>query len=152
VLYDRDGWLGALKTRVSQSYPTALRDAILVKNYPVLRNAHSAYLHQIASAPKRGDFVSVNHRVAALLASYFDIVIAVNLLAHPGEKRLVKFVEEHCPSKPEGFSEGIAALLASIPRGGNEVVQRVNALLDAQDTWLLRLGLLPLWPGRVDGV
>jgi hypothetical protein len=32
--------------------------------------------------------VSLSHRVAALLASYFDIVIAVNLLGHPGEFEL----------------------------------------------------------------
>jgi hypothetical protein len=146
VLYDREGWLSDLNARVSQDYPSALRDAIVAKNHPVLRNAHSAYSRQIAAAARRNDFVSINHRVAALLASYFDIVIAVNRVAHPGEKRLVQFVQERCASRPEGLGDDVASLLAAIPRGGGEIVGRVAALLDALDDWLLRLGLLPAWP------
>ena len=146
VLHDRDAWLGGLKARASRDYPAALRDAIVAKNHPVLRNAHSAYARQIATAALRNDFVGINHRVAALLASYFDIVFAVNRLAHPGEKRLVRFAQERCVSKPEGLAGDVAALIAAIPRGGGDVVGRVATLLDALDDWLVRLGLLPAWP------
>jgi hypothetical protein len=143
VLSDRDGWLKGLKARASRPYPAALRDAILSKNHPVLRKIHSAYSRQIESAIERNDFVSLNHRVAALLASYFDIVIAVNRLAHPGEKRLVQFVRESCPSKPNRFEENVAGLLAAAPRGGIGVIAGVKALLDSLDDWLRGLGFLP---------
>jgi hypothetical protein len=146
VLYDRDGWLSRLKERSNQAYPLSLRDAILAKNHPVLRNSHSAYSRQIGSAAGRGDLVSLNHRVAAFLAGYFDIVIAVNLKTHPGEKRLVSFLQRHCPLKPENAVEDVEALLAAAPRAGTEVVGRVTALLDGLDDWLERLGLLPIWP------
>ncbi len=150
MLYDRDHWLGGLKARASRAYPSALRDAILAKNHPVLRDSHSAYSRQIASAAARKDYVSLNHRVAALLASYFDIVIAVNLLAHPGEKRLARFVEEHCPLKPENLAGNTAHLLEAVPQGDAEIVEKVKVLLDELDAWLGRLGLLPTWPRQAD--
>ncbi len=146
VLYDREGWLDGLKTRVSRAYPDALRDAILAKNHPVLRNSHSAYFRQIEVAAGRGDLVSLNHRVAALLASYFDIIIAVNRTAHPGEKRLVRFVQERCALKPESFAENVGSLLVAVPQGERVVVEKTSALLGALDGWLLGLGLLPAWP------
>ena len=142
ALYDRDGWLKGFKARASQTYPAALRDAILAKNHPVLRNIHSAYSRQIESAVERSDIVSINHRVTALLASYFDIVIAVNRLAHPGEKRLLEFVRDSCPSKPKRFEENVAGLLAAAPRGGVGVIAVVKALLDGLDDWLRGLGFL----------
>jgi hypothetical protein len=148
VLFDRDDWLGRLKERSNRAYPLALRDAILAKNHPVLRKSHSAYSRQIQSAAGRNDLVSLNHRVAALLASYFDIVIAVNLKAHPGEKRLVRFLQEQCTLKPGNAAEDVAALLAATPRGGPEVIGRMTVLLDRLDDWLGRLRLLPVWPAR----
>jgi hypothetical protein len=148
ILHDRDGWFQDLKARASQVYPTALRDAIVAKNHPVLRNAHSAFSRQIATAAERNDFVSVNHRAAALLASYFDIVIAVNQLSHPGEKRLVQFVQERCASKPDGFADAVASVLAAIPLGGADAVGEVTRLLDSLDSWLRTLGLLPAFPVR----
>jgi hypothetical protein len=50
---------------------------IIQRNLPLLgANIHS-YEHQIRSAFRRWDRVSLNHRTAAWLASYFDILFAV---------------------------------------------------------------------------
>ena len=90
VLFDRAGWFEALQRRARQGYPENCRRAIIAKNYPLLRHNQSSYLHQIELAVRRKDLVSVNHRVAALLASYFDVLFALNELPHPGEKRLIQ--------------------------------------------------------------
>lgn len=100
LLYDRDGWFASLQASVAQPYPEPLRHAIVAKNHPILRGLHSCYVHQITLALDRDDRVSVNHRVAALLASYFDILFAVNRFLHPGEKRLVAYVLAKCPKRP----------------------------------------------------
>lgn len=84
-LYDRNGWFRHLQQQASQPYPEQLRRAIIAKNYPILGQNISAYTHQIESVLNRSDFVSVHHRITALIASYFDIVFAMNYLPHPGE-------------------------------------------------------------------
>ncbi|HTE18437.1 MAG TPA: DUF4037 domain-containing protein, partial [Armatimonadota bacterium] len=88
---DSNGWYGRLQDGARQPYPEALKQAIIAKNHPILRRTLSSYLHQITRAAARDDVVSVQHRVTALLASYFDILFAVNELPHPGEKRQLRF-------------------------------------------------------------
>src|SRR5712671_4924425 len=63
--------------------------AVIAKNFPVLGSIISSYEDQIESAFARRDLVSLIHRTAAWLASYFDIVFAGNRQYHPGEKRLL---------------------------------------------------------------
>ncbi len=83
VLYDRRGWFEALQQHSAQPYPEPLRQAIIAKNHAVLRNVIPSYAHQIEKASRRGDRVSQNHRVAALLASYFDVVFALTRVCIP---------------------------------------------------------------------
>ena len=45
------------------------------------------------------------------MASYFDIIFAVNELFHPGEKKLVEYARRHCDILPEDFGENIEKLL-----------------------------------------
>ena len=70
---------------------------------------------QIKKAIDRNDFVSVNHRTAAFVASYFDVIFAVNRLTHPGEKRLVKICKERCEIIPKDFEEKLDKLLKEKP-------------------------------------
>ncbi len=133
-LFDRSGWFRAMQTRAGQPYPEELSRAILAKNYPILRTNMSSYLHQLELALQRDDSVSVNHRVTAMLASYFDILFAVNRQPHPGEKRLLRFAQELCPKLPAGMAEHVTALLSALPDG--PVIERANALLDGLDDLL----------------
>ncbi|WP_445246358.1 hypothetical protein [Microcoleus sp. OTE_8_concoct_300] len=88
-MYDRDGWFQQFQVNVDRPYPEQLRQAIIAKNYPILRHQIFSFRHQLESAVLRRDSVSIIHRTAAFLGSYFDIVFAINSIPHPGEKRLV---------------------------------------------------------------
>jgi predicted nucleotidyltransferase len=143
VLFDRAGWFSNLQDRANQPYPAELRRAVVAKNYPLLRRNQSSYLHQIELAVAREDPVSVNHRVAALLASYFDLLFAVNELPHPGEKRLMQHAKASCAKLPRDMEPQIAEMLASVGRPDGGTVARINALLDGLDALLLREQMVP---------
>lgn len=141
ILFDRSGWFGRLQERARQPYPDALQLAIIAKNHPLLRDLlFSAYAHQIEKAAKRGDLVSINHRIAAFLASYFDILFALNQQLHPGEKKLIAFAEQHCAKLPQGFRPQIEALLQAAAQPDERLSQIVNALVDDLDALLVLEG------------
>jgi Domain of unknown function (DUF4037) len=100
ILADPNGWLDKLRRQMQGTYPNGLLHAILQKNRPVLGGGmQSCYLQQVKAALARRDPISINHRTAAWLASYFDILFAINRQLHPGEKRLLVYAEElaHLP-------------------------------------------------------
>ena len=75
VLFDRSGWLSSIIKELQGEYPEELRSNIIRKNMDVIDgNGASTFLIQAELAVKRGDIVSSNHRLAAILASYFDII------------------------------------------------------------------------------
>jgi hypothetical protein len=143
-LYDRDGWYAGLQDRARQPYPAALRQAIIAKNHPILRTTNSSYVQQIELALLRGDFVSINHRVATLLASYFDILFALNNQPHPGEKRLIGHTQARCPKRPADFEQQIDDLLnAAAPVNSARLLPCAHALLDGLDALLAAHAQLP---------
>ena len=86
ALYDPNGWFANLQEFANVEYPEPLRANIIAFNHPVLREIIPSYANQLKKAIHRKDLVSVNHRLAALLASYFDIIFAFNRQLHPGRK------------------------------------------------------------------
>src|SRR5262249_19916450 len=138
ILFDRDSWFASLQERVDQPYPQALKRNIILKNWPILRNNLSSYRHQMKLAINRNDVFSVNHRITALLASYFDILFAMNEQPHPGEKRLIAFAEQLCPNRSPQLRAEVENLLHS------RDLRSVDALLDPLDELLKRASLLPL--------
>lgn len=80
----------------------------------------------------------MNHRLTALLASYFDILFAINEQPHPGEKRLIGFAEQLCPNRSPQMRAEVESLLHA------RDLQSVDALLDPLEGLLTRIRLLPL--------
>ena len=143
-LFDRSGWYRDLQAAATRPYPQPLRRAIIAKNHPILRQTLSSYLAQIERAVRRGDSVSIQHRVTALLASYFDVLFAVNELPHPGEKRLLQIAATRCGKTPPNMETHINALLELAAHPATlVVVECANLLLDSLDTLLVDEDLMP---------
>jgi len=144
-LFDRSGWYGDLQATAARPYPEPLQRAIIARNHPILRQTLSSYLGQIERAVRRGDSVSIQHRVTALLASYFDVLFAVNELPHPGEKRLLQFAARHCAKIPADMETQINAVLETAARPATFVViGQIDALLGSLDALLWNEQLLPI--------
>ena len=110
IIFDRNGRLAQAKARFDISYPQQLKQNIITRNLNLLHNAMPAYDAQIDKAVKRNDRVSINHRTAAFLESYFDVIFAYNELTHPGEKRLVQLCKRDCTSLPKDFGQNLNKL------------------------------------------
>lgn len=136
-LYDPGGWLAALQARTAAAYPESLRRAIIAYNHPLLRGLITSYAAQMAKALRRDDRVSLNHRLAALLAGYFDIMFAANRVYHPGEKQILARAAALCPSLPEGMAEDVTAVLAAAGTAEPGLMALVDRLLDRLDVWLV---------------
>lgn len=119
ILFDKSGKFTELQKKYSAEYPEKLRQNIITKNRKLLSGVLPSYDMQIKKAAQRNDLVSVHHRITEFLASYFDIIFALNRLTHPGEKRLVSLCKKHCSILPENFEENINALLASVTKGNS---------------------------------
>nr|WP_302596630.1 DUF4037 domain-containing protein [uncultured Cellulosilyticum sp.] len=113
ILYDAKGRLQALKEKYNIPYPEKLRENIIIQNLSLLEGKIPSYNLQIKKAIERGDIVSINHRITEFLASYFDILFALNRQMHPGEKRLISLCEKHCTYLPQNFEVSLKVLLTS---------------------------------------
>lgn len=110
IIYDGTGRLTAAKERFTVPYPQQLKKNIVENGWRLLHSSMPAYELQITKAAGRGDLVSVNHRTAAFLETYFDVLFALNDQTHPGEKRLVQLCKEMCPLLPRDFEENLQTL------------------------------------------
>ena len=110
IMFDRNGALAALQERFQIPYPRKLKENIISNNMKLLSGMLPSFDTQITKAEKRGDLVSVNHRVAEFLASYFDVLFALNEMTHPGEKRMQSICSKECKLLPERFDENLDRL------------------------------------------
>lgn len=112
IVHDTENWLQNLKDKLKMPYPEELAQNIIKRNMMLMKDKpFASYYEQIEKAIKREDNNSINHRIAAFLASYFDVIFAKNNILHPGEKRLVQFAKNNCKILPEMFEENINKLL-----------------------------------------
>jgi hypothetical protein len=131
VLFDKSGKFSEIQKKYTVEYPEKLKENIINNNRKLLGGSLPSYDMQIKKAQSRGDIVSVHHRITEFLASYFDIIFALNKQLHPGEKRLVRLCKENCTKLPANFEENINALLAGVTNGNSfEIAEKMICELD----------------------
>ena len=73
-----------MQEELNKEYPNKLKENIINKNLAVMKDKKCAsFFEQLEKAIKRKDIISVNHRITAILSSYFDILFALNKELHP---------------------------------------------------------------------
>lgn len=128
ILYDKSGWLRLLQEHLNTPYPPDLKKNIIKRNLMLMKDKpFASYYEQIEKALVRNDLVSINHRISAFLASYFDIIFALNELLHPGEKRLLNYAKENCKILPVNFEENINSLFKE---PNEDTLKNLNNMID----------------------
>ena len=112
ILYDKNGTLEKYKNKYTINYPKQLKENIIKRQLELIDSSMPAYPNQIKKAILRKDFVSINHRITEFLASYFDLLFAINEITHPGEKRLIQLCKKQCKILPENFEENLNSLFS----------------------------------------
>ena len=110
IVCDKNGNLKALQDKYKIPYPKKLRENIVSNNMKLLSGMLPSFDAQIKKAEKRRVLVSVNHRVTEFLASYFDILFALNEMTHPGEKRMQDICAKECKILPDNFEKNLERL------------------------------------------
>lgn len=131
ILFDKHGKLETLQSKYRIEYPNELRDNIVGKNMRLLTGNLPSYDAQIKKAFARNDMVSVNHRTAAFLESYFDIIFALNKLTHPGEKRMVRYATEKATILPADFESNLNKLFENLFADSAKVAQTLQDMVAA---------------------
>jgi predicted nucleotidyltransferase len=139
ALVDHDGWYAGLQARAACAYPEPLRARIVARNRRVLRELRSSYAVQLERAAVRRDRAGLVNRAAPFLASYFDVVFALNRVPHPGEKRQLAFAERECRRLPAEMSARVDELALAIATPWEEQPARTRAAVDALVDGLERL-------------
>lgn len=129
ILYDKNGELESLQNKYRIPYPDELRNNIIHKNMRLLSGNLPSYDAQIKKAFAREDMVSVNHRTAAFLESYFDIIFAINRLTHPGEKRMVQYAKEQAQILPVNFEKNLYKLFKNIFTDSGRTLQMLQEIV-----------------------
>ena len=110
-------------------------------NLPVLGGNIHSYEQQIRSAFRRQDRISLNHRTAAWLASYFDILFAANKRFNPGEKRLLTHAQA-LPSVPDKMVADVEAVCRGAGSLERCVVDHLETMRARLEHFLHDQGLL----------
>ena len=114
IVFDKTGRLSRLQEQYRIPYPRKLKENIIAKNMKLLSGMLPSFDAQIRKAETRQDLVSVNHRVTEFLASYFDIIFAINEMTHPGEKRMQSICSKECRILPKDFDRNLDRLFSGM--------------------------------------
>ncbi len=117
IAYDKGGRLADAKQKYTVRYPQPLKHNIISYNMQLIKYGIGTCQERIQKAAKRGDLVSVNQEVSRFLASYFDVIFAMNEKLHPGERRLLDICMKECQVLPANFEYNVRALLLNLCKG-----------------------------------
>ncbi|EKV55817.1 DUF4037 domain-containing protein [Brachyspira hampsonii] len=130
ILYDKGGKFKKFQGELNEEYPKKLKNNIIEKNFNVMYGKKIAsFYEQLEKAVKRNDIVSINHRITAILSSYFDILFALNEELHVGEKKLLDYVFKLCRKIPNNFDRDIKNILFCNKNDEN-VLERIKILIE----------------------
>ena len=73
--------------------------------------------------------MSIVHRTAAFLESYFDVLFAVNRQTHPGEKRLIELCKKNCRVLPKNFEENLDRLFDDMAGNGDRISDDIDKII-----------------------
>lgn len=127
---DKTGSFKKMQDKFNIEYPQELRSNIISKNIALLYGFLPSYYDQINKAINREDRVSINHRTTEFLASYFDIIFALNYMAHPGEKRLISICKKECKILPEKFEENLNMLFDNMFKNAEVFLETLKDIID----------------------
>lgn len=113
ILFDRDGRLAALREKYTMPYPARLKEHIVRRPMALLFDGLPNYANQLKKAIARNDVPAMNHRAAAFVESYFDLLFGFNETTHPGEKRMLREAKT-LPVVPESFEADIESLFSNL--------------------------------------
>ena len=113
ILKDTNNILKDFQASATISYPPELKVAITKNGLQLLSGSLPSYDKQIIKASYRGDFLSVNHRIAAYVETYFDVLFALNEMTHPGEKRMLAYALK-AKKQPKNFKSDLEQLISLV--------------------------------------
>ncbi len=128
IVVDKNDKLTALQEKFTIPYPKKLKENIISNNLKLLSGMLPSFDMQIKKAEDRFDLVSVNHRVTEFLASYFDIIFALNEMPHPGEKRMQSICSKECKILPNQFDNNLGRLFDGMFR--ENIASVINDMVD----------------------
>lgn len=114
IAYDKGGRLAEAKQKYTVRFPQELKHNIISHNMQLIKYGMSTCLTQLTKAMKRGDLISISQEAYKFLASYFDVIFAMNEKLHPGDKRLLDICLKECRVLPDNFERNIKALLLNM--------------------------------------
>ena len=122
-------WHNLLTCKIIYDKNGRLRDNIIKRNTNLLYAAMPAYSLQIKKACARNDRVSIVHRTAAFLESYFDVLFALNRQTHPGEKRLIELCRKNCALLPNNFEENLDRLFHDMVGNSDRIPDDIDEII-----------------------
>lgn len=127
IMFDKTEEITELKMYHNDTLTRELSQKIVDKNYPLITDSIPALYRQIKKAVQRNDLHSINHRVTAFFEIYYDILFAINLEPHPGEKRLLQ-LSSNLKRLPMNHLELVENVFNSIFKDNDEMLKYILKL------------------------